>query len=158
MVYNSRFLYELPKIHNVIQKQQKKKKKQIWCQRTKNSFDICVQYHVPTQHCWLSLSPLLSLLQMGGRVAIAVELNLYSCRFVFLRWIGQNSTPMSIGIDIFLEKFITQKAFVQWKRWLEGRKAVWKSGDHVGENTFLACLDCDIYKLFLKYIFLNLLK
>jgi len=107
MVYNSRFLYELPKIHNVIQKQQKKKKK-IWCQRTKNSFDICVQYHVPTQHCWLSLSPLLSLLQMGGRVAIAVELNLYSCRFVFLRWIGQNSTPMSIGIDIFLEKFITQ--------------------------------------------------
>ena len=50
MVYNSRFLYELPKIHNVIQKQQKKKKKQIWCQRTKNSFDICVQYHVPTQH------------------------------------------------------------------------------------------------------------
>jgi hypothetical protein len=107
MVYNSRFLYELPKIHNVIQKQQKKKKK-IWCQRTKNSFDICVQYHVPTQHCWLSLSPLLSLLQMGGRVAIAVELNLYSCRFVFLRWIGQNSTPMSIGIDIFLEKFMTQ--------------------------------------------------
>jgi hypothetical protein len=26
MVYNSRFLYELPEIHNVIQKQQKKKK------------------------------------------------------------------------------------------------------------------------------------
>jgi hypothetical protein len=142
----------------MLYKNSKKRKKKSGAKELKIA--LIYAFSTMSRHsiCWLSLSPLLSLLQMGGRVAIAVELNLYSCRFVFLRWIGQNSTPMSIGIDIFLEKFITQKAFVQWKRWLEGRKAVWKSGDHVGENTFLACLDCDIYKLFLKYIFLNLLK
>jgi hypothetical protein len=108
MVYNSRFLYELPEIHNVIQKQQKKKKNKSGAKELKIA--LIYAFSTMSRHsiCWLSLSPLLSLLQMGGRVAIAVELNLYSCRFVFLRWIGQNSTPMSIGIDIFLEKFITQ--------------------------------------------------
>jgi hypothetical protein len=108
MVYNSRFLYELPEIHNVIQKQQKKKKNKSGAKELKIA--LIYAFSTMSRHsiCWLSLSPLLSLLQMGGRVAIAVELNLYSCRFVFLRWIGQNSIPMSIGIDIFLEKFITQ--------------------------------------------------
>jgi hypothetical protein len=92
----------------MLYKNSKKRKKKSGAKELKIA--LIYAFSTMSRHsiCWLSLSPLLSLLQMGGRVAIAVELNLYSCRFVFLRWIGQNSTPMSIGIDIFLEKFITQ--------------------------------------------------